>query len=82
MSDAYLVAFVLGLLTALLIGTNGFWIYVTFQLHNRLMCRNYAEYASAERIKTAPNAATAPNDAAVDPVADEMAKRANSLFVM
>ncbi len=82
MSDTALISFSLGLLTALLVGTNGFWIYVTLELHNRLMSRSYGEFTQGERLKKPAAVETRTSEDAVqDSYAQENANKANSLFL-
>lgn len=60
--------------------SNLFWAFVCHRLENKLMSRNYTEFVQTERLKKPPIASTKPHVALVDPIAEENAKRANSLF--
>lgn len=72
--------FVIGILVALLIGQQGFWFYIVFKLNDRLMSRNYSDYAQGERIRRPRPASKAPDDAALDSESERMAREANRVF--
>lgn len=78
--DNTLAYFVIGILVALLIGQQGFWFYIVFKLNDRLMSRDYTEYAQGERTKKPRPVPRAPNDAALDPDSERMAREANRVF--
>ena len=64
----------------LLVFTNIFWGYICLVLVNRLMSRNYQEYVQGERLKKSINVSPRPKVALVDPIAEDNASKANSLF--
>lgn len=67
-------------LALLLLATNVYWSLVVYKLNDRLMSRNYLEFVQGERLKKPTNVSAKPKVALVDPIAEEHAKRANSLF--
>ncbi len=78
--DNNLAYFTIGVLVALLIGQQGFWFYIVFKLNDRLMSRDFTEYAQGERIKKPRPVPKASIDAAFDPDAERMAREANQVF--
>ena len=75
--------FVLGILVVLLLGQQAYWSFIVFKLNDRLMSRSFSEYAHGEQLRGRPLkvAQTVPDEpATLDPIAEENAKRANSLF--
>jgi len=69
---------VIGILLSLLIAQQ-----VQIQkLMNKLMSRNYQDYAQSLRLKKPTNASKAPPSSAVfDPIAERNAREANNLFI-
>ena len=67
----------------LLLGQQVYWSFIVYKLNDRLMSRSYAEFAHGERVlKPLKIAQTEPVDPAlVDPIAEENARRANSLLL-
>jgi hypothetical protein len=73
--------FIIGILVTLLLAQHAFYMFTVFQLTNRLMSRNYQDFATGERLKKPTNASkTPPKGAVFDPIAEKHAKEANSLF--
>ena len=74
---------VIGILVTLLLAQQAYWSLIVFKLNDKLMSRNYLEYAQGERIKKPLKVAPfEPGEPALDdPIARENAKRANSLFL-
>lgn len=59
------------------------WQQVQIQkLLNKLMSRNYQEYAQGERQRKPLNASTTSRRDVVDPIAEKNARDANNLFVI
>lgn len=58
-------------------------MYLVFRLNDRLMSRDYQDFAQGERQKKQPRNAlrTPPNGAVHDPIAERHAKEANDLFL-
>ncbi len=65
---------------ALLIMTNVLWGFICLRLVDRLMSRNYQEFVQGERLKKPTNVSARPKVALVDPIAEDNASKANSLF--
>lgn len=74
--------FIIGILVALIIGLQGFWMFIVFRLNDRLMSRNYQDFATGERLKKPTNASKASQKSAVfDPIAEQNAEKANAFFI-
>ncbi len=74
--------FIIGILVVLLLGQQAFWMHAVFQLQNRLMSRNYQDYATGERLRKPTNASKQPQKSAVfDPIAEEHARKANQVLI-
>lgn len=73
--------FIIGILVALVIGLQGFWMFVVFRLNDRLMSRNYQDFATGERLKKPINAKKTPPSAVFDPIAEQNAEKANAFFI-
>lgn len=71
--------FVIGILVALLIGTNAFWMKLTLSLTNRIMSRNYFEVIQAEKQKQKAPDILLPKDNDQDLYASQQASELNSL---
>ena len=65
---------------ALLVLTNALWGYICLRLVDRLMSRNYQEFVQGERLRKPTNVSPKPKVALVDPIAEDNARQANSLF--
>ena len=58
-------------------------MFTVFGLHDRLMSRDFNDFAQGERLKKPTNVSRAPRSGAVfDPIAENHAKEANKLFSM
>jgi hypothetical protein len=62
------------------VASNVWWMYICNRLINRVMSRNYQEFLSGERQKKPTNVSARPQVALVDPIAENNARMANSLF--
>lgn len=80
MTDNQLNNLVIGLLIALLFGSQIFWARFALSLVNRLMSRNFAEFKQAEAISKPRIAPVVSETETTDPIAEEHAKKANSLL--
>lgn len=81
MTDPTLNAFILGILVALLFGTQIFWARIAYNLVDRLMSRDFTEYQTVKGVKQTKIAPIKPEfPALVDPIAEENAKKANSIL--
>ena len=80
--DQHLGYFIIGILVALLIGQQGFWMYIVFKLNDRLMSRNFVEYSQGKQLKRPPNVSKPSQDDGIDPIAEKNAKDANALFAI
>lgn len=78
--------FVIGILTVLVIAQNVYWAQVNHALINRLMCRDYAEYAHAKKIEKQRPEKLKPlpafQEETIDPVAEKQAQELNSMLGM
>jgi hypothetical protein len=70
-----------GVLVILLIGQQVYWGLITMQLTNKLMSRNYFEYAQVEKFREPPKAReeSKEDDYLVDPEDERQAQALNSL---
>lgn len=68
--------FIIGILVSLLIGQQAYWSFICFKLTDKLMSRNYQEYATYAR---KPDKVIEQVDQ-YDPAMDEQAKKANAIF--
>ena len=75
MSEFYAILHII-----LLLGTNIFWALTCFRLTDRLMSRNYQEFVQGERLRKPTNVSAKPKVVLVDPIAEDNASKANSLF--
>lgn len=83
MTDLQLANFTVGFLTVLLFGTQIFWARLALKLTDRVMSRDYNDFVQAESIKTRPHIAPKvplDDDAALDPIAEDNARKANALL--
>jgi len=77
--------FVIGLLVVLIIAQNIFWARVSLSLANRLMSRDFQDFAYGKRISKAKNEQDKVQDVAgevSDPEAERQAHELNSIFNM
>jgi hypothetical protein len=72
--------FIIGILVALIIGTNAFWMKLTIDLTNRIMSRNYFEVVQADKQKQKAPDILLPKDNDQDLYATNQAKELNSLI--
>lgn len=69
------------ILGVVVIGLNVCWAWISMRLIDRLMSRNYQDFALSEKIKTnKPKASLTPNEAVGDPESERQAQELNSLF--
>ncbi len=77
---------VIGILVTLMIAQNVFWARINLSLINRLMSRDYQEFAhgkKTEKQKISAHPVLAPlDDVVVDPESERQAQDLNSLFNM
>ncbi len=75
--------FVVGILVVLLLGQQVYWSFIVYKLNDRLMSRDFSEFTRGEKTRKVLKIAPAPPDepAGVDPIAEENARRANSLLL-
>lgn len=73
------------ILMVLLVCQQAYWSFICFKLNDRLMSRDFSEFAHGERTRKLPKIKIAPilpeDSANVDPIAEENARRANSLLL-
>jgi len=81
MTELQLTHFVVGILVVLLIGTQVFWSRLVLKMADRLMSRDFYDYVQAEKLKSRPNIAPKASDDALDPIAEDNARKANALFM-
>lgn len=76
--------FIIGILVVLMIAQNVYWAKVNYNLINRLMSRNYFEYATAAKQEKIiePQTHQQFQDEAIDPESDRQAQELNTLFNM
>lgn len=78
--------FVIGILTVLVIAQNVYWARVNHSLVNRLMSRDYVEYAQAKKIERQKPEKLTPlpvlQEDAIDPESARQAQELNSMFNM
>lgn len=70
--------FVIGILTALLIGQQAYWSVVCFKLTNRLMSRDYQGFIQATFKPNKLHQAVSEDSA--DPIADRQAQEMNAIL--
>lgn len=70
--------FIVGILVALLIGQQAYWSFICHKLVDKLMSRNYQEFAISSR-KPEPLRSISSDDLK-DPIAEENAEKANAMF--
>jgi len=81
MTDQQLNNLVIGILIALLFGSQIFWARFALSLVNRIMSRSYYEHQQAEAVTKPRVAPKGPEYLApLDPIAEENARKANSLL--
>lgn len=73
-------AFIIGILTVILVAQNVFWAKVVLNLTNRLMSRNYAELRQADAKPTILKPLS--DEESYDPIAERQAKELNSILGM
>lgn len=74
---------IIGILISLLIAQQGFWMYHSSKLMNKIMSRNYADYAQSERLRKPTNVSKTMRPSAVfDPIAERNADAANKLLAL
>ncbi len=72
--------FIIGFLLFLILASNIYWARVCYQLVNRVMAKDYAEFKAYEqRAKLPPNINIQP-DLAIDQYAEKQALELNSLI--
>lgn len=76
-----LIGFCFLIMSGLVIAQQIYWSRVVSELTSKLMSKDYQEFAQAEAIKKPRIASVVSNDAAIDPIAQENAERANSFFL-
>jgi hypothetical protein len=80
-TDPGLNYFILGILVALLFGTQIFWARIAYNLVDRLMSRDFSEYNHVKGVNKPKVAPIKPTPvASIDPIAEENAKKANSIL--
>jgi hypothetical protein len=79
-------AFALGILVVLMIAQNIFWARIVLSLSNRLMSRDFNEFAHAKKIEKQKPEKLKPlpsfQEEAIDPEAERQANDLNTLFNM
>lgn len=79
-----LECFIIGMLTVLLLGQQVYWSKIVHSLMNKLMSRDYQNYAEIKKfLDNKPKLQRAPSeesDAAIDPIAEQHAQQLNSLI--
>lgn len=77
--------FIIGILVVFLIGQQVYWSFIVLKLNDRLMSKSFAEFSYGERtrktVKVKVAQAPSEDTAGTDPIAEENARRANSLLL-
>lgn len=73
--------FALGLLSVLLLGSNVFWAKLVIAMSNRIMSRNYYEFAQSEKLKAQKPAAKSEREPEqTDPEDERQARELNAIM--
>jgi hypothetical protein len=74
--------FLVGILVILLIAQQGFWMYHSSKLMNKIMSRNYNDFVQGERLRKPTNVSRPAPSAILDPIAERNARDANRLLAL